>query len=225
MEALPEIYFLESVVIDVGFIDFDRLKFNNIPFDELQDRIDYLLKKNAMKMEKVSSLDAEKPLAEGSLDISEHDSAPSAGSSTSETIQASDDFIILTKETDEGKKLITIKKIAVDEETYEHMDKDSKIPAQYKSNFFGYTVHHPTVHVNFEHLGDEPMWSFEEIKAFIGDLETIGVCHPYKFITEPMKGRTVQVMLEKPKKCKVIGNKNEIYLRYGKEKHVLDSIE
>lgn len=218
METLPEIYFLEPVIIDVGFIDFDRLKFNNIPFDELQDRIDYLLKKNALKMEIVSPLDAEKPLAEGSLDVSVHESTPSDGSST-------DDFIILTKETDEGKKLITIKKIAVDEETYEHMDRDSKIPAQYKSNFFGYTTHHPTVHINFEHLGDEPMWSFEEIKAFIGDLETIGICHPYKFITEPMKGRTVQVMLEKPKKCKVIGNKNEIYLRYGKEKHVLDSIE
>lgn len=225
MEVLPEIYFLESVIIDVGFIDFDRLKYNNIPFDELQDRIEYLLKRHAMKMEIVSPLDDEKPLAEGSLDISEHDSMSSAGSATSETVQGCDDFIILTKETDEGKKLITIKKIAVDEETYERMNDDSKIPAQYKPNFFGYTAHHPTVHINFEHLGEEPMWSFDEIKAIISDLETIGICHPYKFITESMKGRTVQVMLEKPKKCKVIGNKNEIYLRYGKEKHILDSIE
>ena len=225
MNSLPEIYLLEQVTIDVGFIDFDRVKFNNIPFDELKERMDELTEHNGLKME-IDSEDIAKPLDESSLEVSVSDAKPNSDISTSsERIKDCHDYIRLIKETPEGFKTMTIKKIGVDEETYEHMDADCKIPAQYKANFFGYTVSHPTVHVTFEHLEGQPMWSFKEVQRIIGDLETIGICHPYKFITEPLKGHSVQVMLDKPKKCKVIGNKNEIYLRYEKSKHILDSIE
>ena len=225
MNSLPEIKLLETVIIDVGFTDFDRVKFNNIPFDELNDRIENLVRENDMKME-MDSEDVTKPLDENSLEISVSEIKASADTSASfDHIKDSNEYIRLTKETPEGAKSITIKKIGVDEETYERMDIDSKIPPKYKANFFGYTTNHPTVHVTFEHLEGRPMWTYQEVLKILGDLETIGICHPYDFLTEPLKGHTVQVMLDKPKKCKVIGNKTEIYLRYGKEKHVLDSTE
>ena len=83
----------------------------------------------------------------------------------------------------------------------------------------------PTVELTFVHYLNEPFWSFSEIMNVINHLELIGIKHPYSFITSALKGQEINIMLEKPLKRKINGNKREIYVQYDHKKHVLDSIE
>lgn len=209
----PEILMTHTVSFDVGLTSFDRLPFNNIPFDLVEGRFKYIADDLGMKYERNKSPDVEKPLEIDGLIEDETESIDNH------------DFITFTKECKENNKIITIRKVVVDEETYRHMNPDMKIPKEYLPQFFGYICHNPVLRITFEHYLNETAWSWDEIMKFINGLEIIGICHPYQFITAAFKRSKVMIMLEKPKICSIMGNKNEVYIRYNKEKHVLDSYE